>query len=136
MTTAPYWKLRRRDLHPLAQQLASLRHSLAVYASLPPITRRQARLATGLPATALAGLDFHQLDSFRKVSSTHIKFPFPKLCLARYIAYPPPDVSPLLALPARPFSDAVVYSVCHRALESGPPQFGSPVPPSLIKGAE
>ena len=25
----------------------------------PPVTRREARLATGLPATALTGLDFH-----------------------------------------------------------------------------
>ena len=30
----------------------------------PSVTRREARLATGLPATALAGLDLHQLDSF------------------------------------------------------------------------
>src|SRR5207249_2834931 len=50
---------------------------LAVYASLPPVTRRKARLATGLPATALAGLDFHQLDSFRKVSSAYWNPPSP-----------------------------------------------------------
>ena len=37
---------------------------------------------------ALTGLDFHQLDSFRKVSSTHSEFPFPKLCLAQYSDYP------------------------------------------------
>ena len=43
-----------------------------------------ARLATGLPATALTGLDFHQLDSYRKVSSAHLEFPFPKLSLARH----------------------------------------------------
>src|SRR5438093_5526006 len=66
MTTVPDWELHRRDLRPLAQQLSSLRHFLAVYASLPPVTRRKARLATGLPATALAGLDFHQLDSFER----------------------------------------------------------------------
>lgn len=30
------------------------------------VTRREARLATGLPATALAGLDLHQLDSFER----------------------------------------------------------------------
>ena len=41
-------------------------HYLAVYASLPSVTRRKARLATGPPATALAGLDFHQLDSFER----------------------------------------------------------------------
>jgi hypothetical protein len=35
---------------------------LTVYASHPPVTRRMATLASGLPATALAGLDFHQLD--------------------------------------------------------------------------
>src|SRR5438093_12502438 len=66
MTTVPDWELHRRDLRPIAQQLSSLRHFLAVYASLPPVTRRKARLATDLPATALAGLDFHQLDSFER----------------------------------------------------------------------
>src|SRR5262245_17618314 len=30
---------------------------------LPPVTRRNARLASDLPATALAGLDFHQLNT-------------------------------------------------------------------------
>src|SRR5882724_7500499 len=35
----------------------------------PPVARREARLATGLPATALAGLDFHQLDSFERFPS-------------------------------------------------------------------
>src|SRR6266481_428335 len=34
--------------------------------SPPPVARREARLATGLPATALAGLDSHQLDSFER----------------------------------------------------------------------
>src|SRR5436309_2254195 len=37
---------------------------------------------------ALTGLDFHQLDSFRKVSSAHSEFPSPKLCLAQYSDYP------------------------------------------------
>src|SRR5213594_488446 len=37
---------------------------------------------------ALTGLDFHQLDSFRKVSSAHSEFPSPKLCLAQYFDYP------------------------------------------------
>ena len=36
---------------------------LAVYASHPPVARRMATLASGLPATALTGLDSHQLDS-------------------------------------------------------------------------
>ena len=36
---------------------------LAVYASHPPVTRRMATLATGLPATALTGPDLHRLDS-------------------------------------------------------------------------
>jgi len=35
---------------------------LAVYASHPPVARRMATRATGLPATALTGLDLHQLD--------------------------------------------------------------------------
>jgi hypothetical protein len=37
-----------------ASLLCTLRH--------PPVTRRMATLASGLPATALAGLDLHQLD--------------------------------------------------------------------------
>jgi len=37
---------------------------------------------------ALTGLDFHQLDSFRKVSSAHSEFPSPKLCLAQCFDYP------------------------------------------------
>ena len=35
---------------------------LAVYASHPPVAQREATLATDLPATALTGLDLHQLD--------------------------------------------------------------------------
>jgi hypothetical protein len=35
---------------------------LTVYASHPPVTQRMATLATGPPATALTGLDLHQLD--------------------------------------------------------------------------
>jgi len=49
----------------------------------PSVTRREARLAIGPPATALAELDLHQLDSYEKVSSAHLEFPFPKLSLAR-----------------------------------------------------
>jgi len=37
---------------------------LAVYASHPPVTQREATLATGLPAKALTGPDFHRLDFF------------------------------------------------------------------------
>jgi len=32
----------------------------------PSVTRREARLAIGLPATALAELDLHQLDSYER----------------------------------------------------------------------
>ena len=46
----------------------------------PSVTRREARLATGLPATALAGLDFHQLDSFERFHQLILNSPFP--CLA------------------------------------------------------
>jgi hypothetical protein len=37
----------------------------------PPVARREARLATGLPATALARLDSHRLDSFERFQSGH-----------------------------------------------------------------
>ena len=40
-----------------------------------PVTQPEARLATGLPATALAGLDFHQLDSVERFLSAGIDFP-------------------------------------------------------------
>jgi len=56
---------------------------LAAYASPPPVARREARLATGLPATALAGLDFHQLDSFERFRSAHSTSSSPRLGLAR-----------------------------------------------------
>src|SRR5262249_37546100 len=46
----------------------------------PPVTRRKARLATGLPATALAGLDFHQLDSFERFHPL-TKIPLPQAWL-------------------------------------------------------
>jgi len=39
---------------------------LTVYASHPPVTRRMATLVTGLPATALTGLDLHQLDFIKR----------------------------------------------------------------------
>ena len=39
------------------------------------------RLATGLPATALAGLDFHQLDSFEGFVRSH---GFPYACACDY----------------------------------------------------
>ena len=47
------------------------------------VARREARLATSLPAKALAGLDLHQLDSFREVSSAHFDSSSPKLSLAQ-----------------------------------------------------
>jgi hypothetical protein len=59
-------------------------HVLAVYASHPtghPV--EMARLAAGLPATALPGLDFHQQDSFERFPLLVFDSPFPKLCLAR-----------------------------------------------------
>jgi hypothetical protein len=45
----------------------------------PSVTRRKARLATGLPATALAGLDLHQLDSFERFHQLILNPPFPSL---------------------------------------------------------
>ena len=41
---------------------------------LPSVAQREARLATDLPATALIGLDFHQLDSFERFLSAHLDF--------------------------------------------------------------
>lgn len=49
----------------------------------PSVTRREARLATGLPATALTGLDLHQLDSYERFHQLISEFSFPKLSLAR-----------------------------------------------------
>jgi len=60
---------------PQRETISELTHAarlLAVYASHPPVARWMARLATGLPATALTGLDSHQLDSNRQVSLTHL----------------------------------------------------------------
>jgi len=51
---------------------------LAVYASHPPVTRRMATLATGLPATALTGLDLHQLDSYKEFHCLITDSPFPR----------------------------------------------------------
>jgi hypothetical protein len=44
-----------------------------------PVTRPEARLASGLPATALTGLDFHQLDSFERFHQLILNSPFPSL---------------------------------------------------------
>jgi hypothetical protein len=44
----------------------------------PPITRPGARLATGPPAMALTGLDFHQLDSFEGFHQLISDPPFPR----------------------------------------------------------
>jgi len=49
----------------------------------PSVTRREARLATGLPAAALAGLDLHQLDSYERFHQLISEFSSPKLSLAR-----------------------------------------------------
>ena len=45
----------------------------------PSVTRREARLATGLPATALAGLDLHQLDSYERFHQLILNPPLPSL---------------------------------------------------------
>jgi len=45
----------------------------------PSVTQREARLTTGLPATALTGLDFHQLDSFERFHQLILNPPFPSL---------------------------------------------------------
>jgi len=45
----------------------------------PSVTRREARLATGPPATALAGLDLHQLDSFERFHLLISNPPLPSL---------------------------------------------------------
>ncbi len=51
---------------------------LAHYASHPSVTRRMATLATGLPATALTGLDFHQLDSYKEFHCLITDSPSPR----------------------------------------------------------
>ena len=45
----------------------------------PSVTRREARLAIGPPATALAELDLHQLDSFERFHLLILNSPFPSL---------------------------------------------------------
>ncbi len=45
----------------------------------PSVTRREARLATGPPATALTGLDLHQLDSVERFHQLILNPPFPSL---------------------------------------------------------
>lgn len=45
----------------------------------PSVTRREARLATGLPATALTRLDLHQLDSAERFHQLILNPPFPSL---------------------------------------------------------
>jgi hypothetical protein len=52
---------------------------LAVYASHPPVTRRMATRASGLPATALTGLDLHQLDFNKRFRYLIIVSPLPRL---------------------------------------------------------
>jgi len=49
-----------------------------VYASHPPVARRMATLATGLPATALTGLDLHQLDSNKRFHQLILVPPLPR----------------------------------------------------------
>lgn len=52
----------RRSQRSTISELILTACFLTMYASHPPVTRRMATLATGLPATALTGLDLHQLD--------------------------------------------------------------------------
>jgi hypothetical protein len=50
----------RGDFHPSAHTALSATHAFLLPTLQPrPVTQPEARLATGLPATALAGLDFH-----------------------------------------------------------------------------
>src|SRR4030095_6529550 len=60
---------------------------LAVYASHSPVTQRMATLATGLPATALTGLDLHQLDSIERFHYLSIDSPLPRLPSATIQAF-------------------------------------------------
>jgi len=53
--------------------------SLAVYASPRQLPGAGARLATGLPATALTGLDLHQLDSVKRFHGLITAPPLPRL---------------------------------------------------------
>ena len=61
------------------KQGALAAYSIAVYASHPPVARRMATLATGMPATALTGLDLHQLDSYKEFHCLITDPPFPRL---------------------------------------------------------
>jgi hypothetical protein len=50
-----------------------------MYASHPPVARRMATRATGLPATALTGLDLHQLDFNKRFRYLIVVPPLPRL---------------------------------------------------------
>ena len=45
----------------------------------PSVTRREARLTTGLSATTLTGLDLHQLDSYERFQQLILHPPSPSL---------------------------------------------------------
>ncbi len=47
---------------------------LAAYASPPPVARREARLATGLPLRLSPGWTFTRLDSIERFQSAHVDF--------------------------------------------------------------
>jgi hypothetical protein len=53
---------------------------LAVYASYPPVARREATLATDLPAAALTGPDLHRLDFFERSHRLLSDPPLPLFC--------------------------------------------------------
>jgi len=87
ITTVPNWELHRRDSHPLAKQLASLRHFLAVYASLLSITRQRQDSLSARPLRLWPDWIFTSWI----LSKGFIRSPessSPKLCLARYPSYP------------------------------------------------
>jgi hypothetical protein len=59
----------------------------------PPVARREARLATGLPAKALTGLDLHQLDSVERFHQLILNPPFPSLAWRDSWRISFPDIS-------------------------------------------
>ncbi len=91
-----------------------------------PVTRPEARLATGLPATALTGLDSHQLDSFERFLSAHIDVLLPHgLAWRDEIRYSRFDIRHLQYL--------VLHSRDGHSLNCGPP---GPVTFSVLSGSE
>src|SRR4030095_13714828 len=88
---------------------------LAVYASHSPVTQRMATLATGLPATALTGLDLHQLDSIERFHYLSIDSPLPRLPSATIQASPPNRSN-------QTFANGIGFGTCHRRTQNGEPE--------------